>query len=170
MKFNQLLPSLLLSGALLGCATFDHQTTEAEPHALITVLRPPENHPGVLKSLDGLPVAAGKTYRVRPGQHAIVMGFTELVTETAKPKTLFSIGNQGGVTDDPPTNVRFTEGGKVTIHDQSPVPTMQPVNLSYEYRRVRLTTNSITVQAGGRYELVGDRLDAKTPEIGRAHV
>lgn len=157
-----------LGVALLGCATFEHQTAETEPHALITVVKPWENQPGVLKSLDGLPVSAGKTYRVRPGQHTVVMGFTELVTETAKPKTLFSVGNLGGAADDPPTNMRITEGRQGTVQDRQPFnalpgPAMQPVNLTYEFRRVRLATNSITVQADGHYELIGDRLTPKTP-------
>ncbi len=152
-----------LGVALLGCATFNHQTTELEPHALITVVRPAENQPGVLKSLDGLPVSAGRTYRVRPGSHAVVVGFTELVTETAKPRTLFSVGNLGGPTEDPPANVRFSEGNRVSVQGQQPFQAMQPVNLAYEYRRVRLATNTSTVQAGGHYELTGDRLTPKAP-------
>jgi hypothetical protein len=44
-----------------------------------------------------------------------------------------------------------------------PGPAMQPVNLTYEFRRVRLATNTITVQAGGHYELTGDRLTTKPP-------
>jgi hypothetical protein len=152
-----------LGVGLLGCATLDHQTTELEPHALITVVRPAENQPGVLKSLDGLPVSAGKTYRFRPGSHAVVVGFTELVTETAKPRTLFSIGNLSGPTEDPAANVRFSEGNRVSIQGQQPFQSMQPVNLTYEYRRVRLTTNSITVQAGGRYQLIGDHLISTSP-------
>jgi hypothetical protein len=118
MNPHHLLTSLLLSGSLLGCTSFQHQTTELEPHALITVIKPWENQPGVLKSLDGLPVSAGKTYRVRPGQHTVVMGFTELVTETAKPKTLFSVGNLAGAADDPPANARITEGRQVTVQDR----------------------------------------------------
>lgn len=166
MKTNHLLTSLLLSGVLLGCASFQHQTADTEPHALITVVKPWENQPGVLKSLDGLPVSAGRTYRVRPGQHTVVMGFTELVTETAKPKTLFSVGNLGGAADDPPANARISEGRQVTVQDRQPFnalpgSAMQPVNLTYEFRRVRLATNTITVQAGGHYELVGDRLTPK---------
>lgn len=163
MKTKRLYTSLLLSGVLLGCASFEHQTGDHEPHALITVVRPADNQPGVLQSLDGLPVSAGKTYRVRPGSHAVVVGFIELVTETAKPRTLFSIGNSGGVAEDPPANVRFSEGNRVSVQGQQPFQAMQPVNLAYEYRRVRLTTNSITVQTGGHYQLIGDRLIPQKP-------
>lgn len=158
----QTLTALLLCAFVAGCATFNHQTTELEPHALITVLKPWDSslHPGVLKSLDGLPVSTGKTYRVRPGSHALVIEFTELVVETAKPATFTLFGN---ATPEPPANVRISETGRASVSGQQPWQAMQPVNLSMEVRRIRAVTTSITVQAGGRYELVGDRLTTKQP-------
>lgn len=89
-RAGQRLFAIGLSMLLAGCATFEHQTTEMEPHAVITVVKPWEVAVGerVVKSLDGLPVSGGKSYRVRPGGHAVVVEFTELISETAKPKTV----------------------------------------------------------------------------------
>lgn len=156
------LTAILLCALVTGCASFEHQTTELEPHALITVVRPWDSstQPGVLKSLDGLPVSAGKTYRVRPGPHAVVVEFTELVVETAKPATFTLFGN---ATPETPANVRISETGRASVSGQQSGAGMQSVNLSMEVRRIRAVTNSISVQAGGRYELVGDRLTTKQP-------
>lgn len=162
MKIHPRLSALVLFTTLAGCATFDHQTTEAEPHALVTVVKPRDSslQPGMLRSLDGQRVSPGKTYRLRPGGHAVVVEFTETVTETARPKTLFSLGNAPA---EKPANLRIDETGRASVSGAQPFQGMQPASLTMEVRRVRAVTNSITVQAGGHYELVGDRLAGKIP-------
>lgn len=156
----------LLCVCIIGCATFDHQTTEVEPHALITVVKPWENQAGTLKSLDGVRVNAGKTYRVRPGKHTVVLAIKEMVVETSRPMNFKLFGS--GVGPDKPANVHISERGQATVSGVDPSQHMQFVNLSYERQQIRLVTNSITVQAGGRYQLQGDQLTSKSQKSPNA--
>jgi hypothetical protein len=142
-----------------GCATFDHQTAETEPHALITIVQPWENQAGTLKKFDGMSVSAGKTYRVRPGKHTVVMAFKERSFETYKPTSYHLIGS--GIGSERPANLHISESGQATVSGLDPSQSMQSVNLSYERTQIRLATNSITVEAGVRYQLQGDKLTEK---------
>lgn len=144
MKTRPLHPSLALLATLVGCATFEHQTTETEPHALISVFKPRDATllAGVLKSLDGKPVRAGQTYRLRPGQHEVVVEYKE-----------------------PLSDEQLSEKGKLQPNEQPawarPQSTVVPiavVGFEVHSRRGLLVTNSISVEAGGRYELFGDRI------------
>ena len=142
---------------LAGCAHFEPQTSELEPHGVVAVVKPLDfaGEAGVVKKLDGLAVRAGRTYRVKPGEHTVVVRFVETVIETSKPVTLFGIGTPS---TEQAADVHVSESGKTTVTGERPFSGMQPVNLSVETRRIRYTTNSISVQAGWRYELDGDRV------------
>jgi hypothetical protein len=147
---------------LAGCAHFEQQTGELEPHGLVVVVKPTDfvGEVGLVKRFDGLAVSAGKTYRVRPGEHTVVVQFVETMIETSQPATatLFSVGTP---LPEQPANVHVSESGEATVTGQQPFPGMQMANLSIERRRVRYATNAISVQAGWRYELEGDRVTAK---------
>ena len=74
-------PCLLLGIATMagGCASFEHQTTESEPHSVVRFVRAgdsgaPRREPS---SIDGQSVRNGKDYRVRPGEHTVVFRFVE---------------------------------------------------------------------------------------------
>lgn len=145
---------------LAGCAHFEPQTSELEPHGLVTVVEPLEyaGEAGVVKRLDGLPVRAGQTYRVKPGEHTVIVKFVETVVETSKPVTLFSLGTPR---TEQPVNVQVSEFGRTTVTGQQPFAGIQPVNLSVESRRTLYLTNSLSVKAGWRYELDGDQVRTK---------
>ena len=159
-RAGQRLFAIGLSMLLAGCATFEHQTTEMEPHAVITVVKPWEVAVGerVVKSLDGLPVSGGKSYRVRPGGHAVVVEFTELISATAKPKTVVLLGK---AVSEPTADVRMSDGAPTSVTGQLPFQSMQMANVTREARRLRSLTNSITVQAGGSYRLSGDEFTSQ---------
>jgi hypothetical protein len=153
---------------LAGCAQFQHQTGESEPHALVTVVKP-GNSPGPfgeVKSLDGLPVSAGQAYRVKPGTHTVVVQFVETVTETSQryTATLFHAGNAPPL-EEQPANVHLSQTGGVSVTGQQPFATMQPANLSVEDRRTRTTTQSISVKAGWHYELKGNLVTEKPSSV-----
>ena len=140
---------------LAGCAHLQHQTSESEPHGLVTVVKTLDSPDelGVVQSLDGLPVSAGRGYRVRPGVHTVIVRFVETVIETSKPLS-YGIGTP----TEKPATVHVSEAGRTSVTGQQPFSGMQPVNLSVESRHIRYITNSISVQAGGRYELEGERM------------
>ena len=75
------LPLLTINFA--GCASFDHQTLENEPHAVIHVVK--ENASSfdywTVARIDGLPVHFRKVFRVRPGEHEIVVRVNETITD-----------------------------------------------------------------------------------------
>ena len=144
---------------LAGCAQFQHQTAESEPHALVTIAQP-ENYPGphgAVQSFDGLPVSAGKTYRVKPGTHAVVVQHVETVVQSGSPvkTTLFQVGN-APMPPDQPATVYLSQSGGMSVTGQQPFAVMQSANLSVEDHRTRTTTRSITVKAGWQYELTGN--------------
>lgn len=142
---------------LAGCAHFEPQTSELEPHGLVTVVKPLEyaGEAGVVKKLDGLAVRTGQTYRVRPGMHTVVVQFVDTGVETSKPVTLFGVGT---APKERAADMHVSESGKMTVTGQQPFSGMQPATLSVETRRTRFITNSLSVQAGWRYELDGDRV------------
>ena len=144
---------------LAGCAHFEQQTGELEPHGLVVVVKPADfvGEVGLVKRLDGLAVNAGQTYRVKPGEHTVVVQFTEAVTETSKPVSLLHIGTPQ---PDQVADVHVSESGKATVTGQQPLSGMQMANLSIERRRVRYATNAISIQAGWRYELEGASVTA----------
>jgi hypothetical protein len=154
MRNKCLIPAATFLCAIhAGCARFHHQTTEREPHALVTVGRTSESSAqgGALKSLDRLPVNAGSTYRVRPGKHVVIVEVTERSVETGRHQTLF-----GSPPEDEPAEVFISGAGSVSASGVQPFGTMQPVNLSIEQRRRRDVSRAIIVQAGKHYRLVGD--------------
>lgn len=150
------LPSILgCSLSLASCASFQNQTGELEPHGRVTIVKRDDfrNERGRVKSLDGLPVTPGRTYRVRPGTHEVTVEFTETVTETADPMsyTLF-----GSPSTDEPADVHLSPSGGMSVTGQQPYSTgTQPVRLSVENRRTRSRTIPLTVKAGRHYELDG---------------
>lgn len=148
---------LILGCSLLlaSCASFQDQTGELEPHGLVTVTHREDyrNERGRVKSLDGLPVRPGQSYRVKPGSHQVTLEFTETVVETADPVsyTLFGSPSAEG-----PTDVMLSQSGGMSVTGQQPFTTgTQPVRLSVENRRTRTRTIPLTVKAGRHYELDG---------------
>jgi hypothetical protein len=79
------LVAALVSGALLaGCARFQHQASEPEPHGLINVAEyssASRDH-GAVARIDGIPVRAGREYRVVPGEHRVTVLFLEPEVKT----------------------------------------------------------------------------------------
>lgn len=145
----------LCSLLLTSCASFQHQTGELEPHGLVTIekLEDFRDSRGRVKSLDGLPVTPGQSYRVKPGNHLVSVEFTETVVETADPvsHTLF-----GSPSLEEPAEVRISPFGETSVTGQQPFsPGPQPVRLSVEHHRTRTRGISLTVQAGRHYELNG---------------
>lgn len=140
---------------LTGCAHLEHQTTKSEPHALLTVTKRVDLQipGGKLKTLDGLPVSAGRTYRLRPGNHAVVTDIIATVVDTATPWSRTTVGFWQL---EPAANGRPPE---LTEHNRS--GSQLSDRMVMETRRVRSVTNSISVKAGGRYELVADQLFAR---------
>ncbi len=141
-------PTIVLTATLLlgGCARFQHQTTALEPHAVVTVAKPPgpSKDESVVKRLDGLPVIQGRDYRVTPGQHTVVVKSIALVPE------------------------KVQSGVSMRIHDPNvnPKDPFRPSAVSPEtetraHSTVVYTTNTITVQAGGRYILDGQTISPR---------
>lgn len=81
MKFTVAV-AVAVAVLLGGCVRFQHQTGPSEPHGLVIVI----NHSdfqgdyGMVKSLDGLPVRRGRPYRVKPGEHDVIVRNVETVT------------------------------------------------------------------------------------------
>ena len=146
-----------MAALLAGCAHFEQQTSELEPHGLVTIVKPLDfsGEAGVVKKLDGLAVRAGQTYRVKPGEHTVIVQFVETGIETSKPVTLLGVGNPPA---EPTTDVHLSPSGQATVTGAQPFSGMQMANLTVETHRIRHVTNSISVQAGWRYELDGDRV------------
>lgn len=147
-------PAFLCIGLLLsGCAQFQHQTREDEPHAVVFIGRSPTSSPasGVVKSLDGQPVREGSSYRVRPGNHQIVVAYVQRTIESASPVYY----------GDPPTemdqpgNLHISESGGITATGVNQYTTMQPMNMSVESRSLRQQNRNFTVVAGRKYVIHG---------------
>lgn len=150
---------------LAGCAQFQHQTSEAEPHGLVKIA-PSGNAAspfGLVKKLDGLPVSAGRSYRVKPGFHDVSVETVETVVEssTRASVTLFHAGSDNmPPMSEPPVNVNLSQSGGMTVTGQQPFAGMQPANLNVENRRATTTTHAISFKAGWYYELDGNRVTA----------
>lgn len=150
------IPSILGCSLLLAsCASFQNQTGEHEPHGRVTVVKREDfrNERGRVKSLDGLAVTPGQSYRVKPGTHQVTVEFTETVIETADPVsyTLF-----GSPSTEEPADVMLSQSGGMSVTGQQPFTAgTQPVRLSVENRRTRTRTIPLTVKAGRHYELDG---------------
>ena len=151
--------ALLLTINFAGCASFDHQTLENEPHAVIHVVK--ENASSfdywTVARIDGLPVRFRKVFRVRPGEHEIVVRVNETITDSY---TGLSAG--ASLSDNRP-NLNVDSSGRMTATGGSPFGGMQMANLNVESHRVSYHTNKITVEAGWTYELDGYSLTKTQP-------
>lgn len=159
MKTSLNLAAIFFSGILLaGCAHFQHQTSEAEPHGLVTIASSggTQGPRGEVMKLDGLPVRSGQSYRVRAGDHAVQVDIVELEIESAGPMTvtLFKSGN-GPAISDPPVNLHLSQSGGMSITGQQPYAVVQPVIISAEERHIRKHTYSLQVKLGRHYQLDG---------------
>lgn len=159
---NRLLPAAVMA-LLAGCATFTHQTGEAEPHAVLrfTELREFPDDFRVIQAVDGLPVSTflRNEYRVRPGVHELVYRDYETVTESTGPMQAglhFGSGPRAAVS---PVTVGHSEiTGRTTVdHPVDPFAqqALKPVSFSHEGRRSTTITNSLTLEAGWLYETDG---------------
>ena len=141
-----------------GCASFEHQTTESEPHSVVRFVRAgdsgaPRREPS---SIDGLSVRNGKDYRVRPGEHTVVFRFVETAVQTWKPQgaSVGTGGTRSGAVETPAT-LHLSGNGSASVTGAQPGVGMQEVNLSMETRRAAYVTNSFSTETGWRYELNG---------------
>lgn len=140
-------------GLLLGCAQFEHQTAQSEPHCLVRIANASDSggaH-GAVNKFDGRSVREGKEYRVTPGRHLVIIQYAETVLANYKPLSI-------GMRSSEAVDVRVPTSGRASVSGVNPNSGMQPVNLSFEDRRLRYATNSITLEAGWRYELDGDNV------------
>lgn len=151
--------ALLLTINFAGCVSFDHQTLESEPHAVIHTVN--ENTSSfdcwTVAKIDGLPVRFRKVFRVRPGEHEIVVRVSETISDRY---TGLSAG--ASLSDNRP-NLNVDSSGRMTATEGSPFGGMQMANLNVESHRVSYHTNKITVEAGWIYELDGYRLTKMQP-------
>ena len=150
--------SLMAILLLAGCATFEHQTTEAEPHGTVVIKRGPDlpDQP-VVERLDGLPVVIGREYRVKPGEHQVIIRMVERGVAVYKGA---SVG-VGQPSIPSPAIVTISESSKPALSGDQLFGGTQPVQFNIEERRFTYVTNSLTVQVGWRYELDGESV-AKT--------
>lgn len=143
---------------LLGCARFEHQTAESEPHCLVRIARASDSggaH-GAVDKFDGRSVREGKEYRVTPGVHVVIIQYTDTGLETFKPMSI-GIGTSGSRPSEA-AEARVSQSGRVSVSGVNPNSAMQPVNLRIEDRRLRYATNSIKFEAEWGYELDGDNV------------
>jgi len=140
---------------LTGCAHFEHQTNAFEPHGLVEIVKsfPSFNYAGevgVVKTLDGLAVSTGHTYRVKPGEHAVVIKSVETVSETFDRDTMELVrvdSSSGAVLA---TEFRsFSDQGCMSKNRHL-------ITVNHHY--ITYTRNSLSVQVGWRYALDGDRV------------
>ena len=141
---------------LAGCARFEHQTNESEPHGVVVVIAAPSDFPDspVVKKLDGLAVRAGRTYRVKPGEHEVTIRMVERGVTTYKP---MSVGaGHGG---EQPATLNMSQSGRSEVTGMQPNSGPQPVNINMEDRSVNYLKTSFSVEAGWRYELDGGNIN-----------
>ena len=159
MKTSLNLAAIFWTGILLaGCAQFQHQTSETEPHGLVTIANSvgTQGPRGEVVTLDGLPVKSGQAYRVRPGGHAVQVDFIESGIESAGPMTytIYKSGN-GPAISNPPANLHLSQSGGMSITGQQPFAVAQPVIISAEERHIRKHTYPLQVKVGRHYQLDG---------------
>jgi hypothetical protein len=136
----------LIVGAVLvlaGCARFGPQPSPSEAHAVLRFGADKDAAPDQprVKTLDGLPVSPGRSYRVKPGQHELVCQVKEEIAvetygaqEAGRPPIP---GLQGS------TSVYLVSGGK-------------PVEGGGAAWRMKYITNVFTVEAGCIYSVEGE--------------
>lgn len=162
MKTASLVALAIGSVLGVGCARFQHQTAETEPHGLICLAEyaDPQSGRGVVERVDGLPVRPGHEYRVTPGDHAVTVVFVDTVTDTYEPVG-FSMGS---ARPDPPPEVTVSQdGGVSSTGTSSPFEAFEPMTLKVQSRRVRHADYTIRVRPGWRYELDGDSVIQRPP-------
>jgi len=152
IRLNICLPLVVgLALLLAGCARFEHQTSQSEPHGLVMiVVDSGDMDIPVVTKLDDLPVSDGRVYRVKPGEHEVTIRFVQRGYETYQPMMI----GLGDAKVEPAT-VTVPESGRPEAEGVKPFTTMQPVNLNIEDRRITYVTQTIKVEAGWRYELNG---------------
>jgi hypothetical protein len=154
MKTTPCFAAFICAGLLLsGCAQFQHQTREDEPHAVVLIARYPTPSPvnGVVKSLDGQPVREGASYRVRPGSHEIVVRFVEASVASGNP-VYFGSPPTGM---DQPGNLHISEDGRTSTTGLRPFNSMQPLSMSVENRSRREEKRNFKAVAGRKYKIRG---------------
>ena len=144
-----------------GCASFDHQTLENEPHAVIQMVK--ENDASfdywTVVKMDGLPVRFRRVFRVRPGEHEVVVRVNETITDN------YAGLSAGASLSDNRPNVNLASSGQMTITGGQPFGGMQMANLNVESHQISYHTNKITVEAGWTYELDGYGLTKTQPVL-----
>jgi hypothetical protein len=151
--------ALLLAFAVAGCAHFENQTLENEPHAVIHLvkLRGYFSDYWAVSKIDGVPVRFHKTLRVRPGEHEVVVCLLETTPGSYTGLTA------GAPLSDSRANVNMSSSGQMTVTGFQPLGGMQMANLNVESREVSYCTNKISVEAGWTYELDGYNLTKTQP-------
>jgi hypothetical protein len=135
-----------------GCAEFQHQTGLSEPHGVVRIVMPADPHTNFrVVKLDGLPVSVGREYRVRAGEHLVTVRVVESSVLHYEPVTV----GAGDVVDQRGT-LNIPASGASSVTGEHPFSGMQMLNVDVEDRRISYVTNSITVEAGWRYDLEGD--------------
>ena len=151
---------ILCSAALItSCARFDHQAAHSEPHAVLNIAPPPTESDlehRIVKLVDGLPVSTGRSYRITPGSHSVVVRVVEKTSETYRPYGI-GAGTQGAHAGHVPgtADVAISDTGRVTADPGHPVAGAHLVNVSVAGRRITYLTNSIAAQPGWSYECDG---------------
>jgi tetratricopeptide (TPR) repeat protein len=116
-----------------GCTSFQHQTRETDPHALV-IIKQFRGHQvqRMVTHFDGQLVQPHREYRVTPGEHQLII--TEIVPVSGS-SAMNKIGEVPG-----------ESGTKITL---------SYLNLSHTTSRALNITNSIIVESGWRYALEG---------------
>jgi hypothetical protein len=140
LQGNLRIPLKAILGAaviLAGCAPFDHQPSTQEPHAVVSFAGVSDPFPDqpIVKSFDGHSVKVGREYRVQPGKHEWVCRVVDVSIEAADSAIVLS--------------TKKTEKSTTTVF-VSGVATYSDV------RQARYVTNTLTVEAGWRYEVDGN--------------
>jgi antitoxin component YwqK of YwqJK toxin-antitoxin module len=144
-----------LCGATLllftGCASFQHQTSETEPHALVIVTqeRDVPEQPTVIQ-IDGLPVRPYREYRVTPGEPEVIISEMVRFDKTYAQEPMISGQSNPTLT--------LSHSEEPDLNDTSSVmnPSFnQPLNIRLKSWVAYYTTNSIMVESGWRYVLDG---------------
>ena len=158
-------PAIML--LLSGCARFQHQTREAEPHAVVVIGVGAGRHDGaIVRRIDGLPVRPGREYRMTPGQHQLTLMVFEEIDQTTRMGVHLGAKHAGA----PPGTLVVPDSGEPVLNDASPFPfrsTIRPLNVRTKGWLVSYTTNSVTVEAGCRYVLDGERTTKTRPLLAQ---
>jgi hypothetical protein len=152
------LVAALVSGALLaGCTRFQHQASEPEPHGLIHVAKyssASRDH-GVVTSINGKTVRAGREYRVVPGEHRVTVLFVESEMKTYN---TFGFSLFGTAPAQPANESASAYGDVAASGTDGHSKWLQPATRTAEVLRTRYLDHTIAVQAGWHYDLDGDNV------------